>query len=148
MYATTAFAWHGLHRYAQKEEEAIRGLINFKEKLNFNLRIRVHPRGDAKNLNEGVFKTYVKNNTLYEDLFWADVILSAGSSISYEALLYNKQAGILFPSSYNITDLTPIVKDLQLPLIESEQDLVHFIDSMQNKIIVYDDFDCEKLLEI
>lgn len=144
LYSTTAFKWHGYSEFARQEEEAIQSLLECIKKLGkIDVRIRLHPRG-AADYDLSKFPTEIlSSHELATDLSWADCVLSAGSSISFEAAVMGTPTVVWEPSRYGLNSNSPIVKALNLPLVESIQCLTQILEDPRDNFVLPPEFDWE-----
>ena len=90
IYITSAFAWHRKYLEDSYQKKDLQDLIKFFNKNSkFQLRIRIHPREDLKEYE--VFRESYPNisisykTSLVDDLAWCDRLITAASSVAYEA---------------------------------------------------------------
>jgi len=121
LYVTSAFKWHKLYFEDKLQRKDLMDLCFFSEKnKDLRVRVRIHPREQLSNYS--YLKTKCKDleisgkNGLTEDLAWSDIVITATSSVAYEAqqlgiltFIYRKNFGSVQPTSifsngYNIID--------------------------------------------
>lgn len=156
LYATTAFAWHGYRSYAGKELMGLELLLNQVSDHceQVELVVRIHPRGDRLEVLELTQKypniSMVSERELEVDLDWSDIVLSAGSSISYEARLHGCHVGFWCAEEYGISDCSYIAKDCMASMFSSIADVVGYCrhkSCSESEIVLYKEFPYESVLK-
>lgn len=142
LYATTAFKWHNYKQFAENEILAIKKLVDyFSSRDDIEFRIRVHPRGELSAEEKKLFQHFMVHTSMENDLAWADVLLSAGSSISYEGILFGAKVAVWHPEYYGIDETYPIVRDLKMQLISNFMTLNDYLSTDFENEISIDLFD-------
>ncbi len=111
LYATGAYKWHGLYRESKFQEQDITDLVDFANiHTDWRVRIRIHPRENKRDYSrEWPVNIEVSGSpiSVLEDLAWASVLVTARSTIAFEAeivsvpvLIYTRNFGDPGSDSY------------------------------------------------
>ena len=118
------------------KQEVVRCLDILKKTDAFNIKIKPHPRGGKKEVENIIGGSNtptaeIVDGNIIGHIFWADYILSFGSSSMYDAFILNKP--ILFPAYATSNVLSKDITEMLLPL-ESPDDFYNLIhDIINNK---------------
>tara|TARA_Y100001970_G_scaffold292648_1_gene434832 strand:+ start:257 stop:1351 length:1095 start_codon:yes stop_codon:yes gene_type:complete len=115
LYLTTAAEYHDykiLQEWHDSEMKILKSLI---ENSSYNYRIRVHPRDNLDKYKEFSVNniTSAKENSLYTDVSWCDIVVTIPSSTFFEINYFGKPFLILWPFDYNTEVFHPDITSIE-----------------------------------